>query len=126
MVRMKRALAYVRRCNRIANRFRRCLSKRSFEQHRCRLLNRASSIAEIDLLTRGLRSRKGSRSIIERQGEISRLGEAILTMQGEPPADLEKWMAEQAQALNPSKHFSPMKRLRICCAGSSLVAVAAS
>ena len=59
------------------------------------LLDEAQSIAEIDMLTRGLRSRKSSRAIVDRQAEVAKLGEAFLTMEGEAPADLEAWVAEK-------------------------------
>ncbi|MFO0925310.1 MAG: Tex-like N-terminal domain-containing protein [Pirellulales bacterium] len=61
------------------------------------LIQEASTIAEIDLLTRGLRSRKSSRSLVDKQAEIATLGQALLTMEGETPADLHEWIANHAK-----------------------------
>ena len=97
MVRMKRALTYVRRLQSHRESVQKQLeAEQLWSTGVAELVNQAGSIAEIDLLTRGLRSRRGSRAFIERQAEVSRLGELILTMQGEAPADLDAWIAEQA------------------------------
>ena len=61
------------------------------------LIQEASTIAEIDLLTRGLRSRKSSRSLVDKQAEVATLGQALLTMEGEAPADLHEWIANHVK-----------------------------
>ncbi len=61
------------------------------------IVREASTVAEIDLVTRGLRSKKSSRALVEKQSEVSRLGQAILTLEGEPPQDLVAWVAQEAK-----------------------------
>lgn len=60
------------------------------------LLSQSRSVAEIDLLTRGIRSRKGARALAEKQPEVSKIGQALLALQGAGPLDVEQWVGEQA------------------------------
>jgi transcriptional accessory protein Tex/SPT6 len=77
------------------------------------LLDEAASIAEIDGLTRNLRSRKSSRVLAEKDPRLAQLGQAILTMTGSAPSSIEQWVAEQAgiatedagKLLNDTKHW---------------------
>jgi uncharacterized protein len=60
------------------------------------LLTQARSVAEIDLLTRGIRSRKGARALAEKQPEVPKMGQALLALQGSGPLDVEQWVGQQA------------------------------
>jgi transcriptional accessory protein Tex/SPT6 len=60
-----------------------------------RLLARIETVAELDLLTRGLRSKKGSRAIASKTPRVLDAVEALLTYEGEPPADVEKWLSDK-------------------------------
>lgn len=60
------------------------------------LLTQARSVAEIDLLTRGIRSRKGARALAEKQPEVPKIGQALLALQGPGPLDVEQWVGQQA------------------------------
>jgi transcriptional accessory protein Tex/SPT6 len=60
------------------------------------LLSQARSVAEIDLLTRGIRSRKGARALAEKQPEVPRIGQALLALQGAGPLEVEQWVGQQA------------------------------
>jgi transcriptional accessory protein Tex/SPT6 len=60
------------------------------------LLIQARSVAEIDLLTRGIRSRKGARALAEKQPEVPKIGQALLALQGAGPLDVEQWVGQQA------------------------------
>ncbi len=59
------------------------------------LIEQTESIAELERLTRGMRSKKGSRSIANKYPRVAELGQALLTIQGEAPADLPAWVAEK-------------------------------
>ncbi len=59
-------------------------------------LDQAQSIAEIDGVTRNIRSRKSSRLLAQKNPKPAELGHAILTMTGSPPENLEQWAAQQA------------------------------
>jgi protein Tex len=59
------------------------------------LLDRCESVAEIDRLSRGMRSKKGSRSISTKYPRVAELGQALLTFQGDAPEDLPAWVAQQ-------------------------------
>ncbi len=59
-------------------------------------LDQAQSIAEIDGVTRNIRSRKSSRLLAQKNPKPAELGQAILTMTGSPPENLEQWAAQQA------------------------------
>ena len=60
------------------------------------VVNQASSIAEIDTTIRHIRARKNARSIAEKCPAAQLIGQAILTMQSEPPADFQAWVAQTA------------------------------
>ncbi len=55
----------------------------------------AESVAEVDGLTRNIRSRKSSRILAEKDPRLAQLGQAILTLTGEAPADMVAWIGEQ-------------------------------
>jgi protein Tex len=59
------------------------------------LIEHTESIAELERLTRGMRSKKGSRSIANKYPRVAELGQALLTLQGEAPTDLPAWVAEK-------------------------------
>ena len=60
------------------------------------IVQNASSIAQIDTTMRHIRSRKNAKSIAEQYPAAVVVGQAILTMQGEAPADLSAWVAQTA------------------------------
>ncbi|MFN7840482.1 MAG: S1 RNA-binding domain-containing protein [Pirellula sp.] len=60
------------------------------------IVQNASSIAQIDTTMRHIRSRKNAKSIAEQYPAAVVVGQAILTMQGEAPADLPAWVAQTA------------------------------
>ncbi len=60
-----------------------------------KLIDNAESIAEIDGLTRNIRSRKSSRILAEKDPKLAKLGQAILTMTGSAPEDLLAWVASE-------------------------------
>jgi transcriptional accessory protein Tex/SPT6 len=60
------------------------------------LVDEAQSIAEVDAITRNLRSRKSSRVLSQKDPRLSMLGQAILTMSGPAPTDLVAWVTQQA------------------------------
>lgn len=60
-----------------------------------KLIDNSQSIAEIDGLTRNIRSRKSSRILAEKDPKLAKLGQAILTMTGSAPEDLLAWVATE-------------------------------
>lgn len=60
------------------------------------IVQNASSIAQIDTTMRHIRSRKNAKSIAEQYPAAVVVGQAILTLQGEAPADLSAWVAQTA------------------------------
>ncbi|MFN7878286.1 MAG: S1 RNA-binding domain-containing protein [Pirellula sp.] len=60
------------------------------------IVQNASSIAQIDTTMRHIRSRKNAKSIAEQFPAAVVVGQAILTLQGEAPADLSAWVAQTA------------------------------
>jgi protein Tex len=76
-------------------------------------LDQAQSIAEIDGVTRNIRSRKSSRLLAQKNPKPAELGQAILTLTGPPPESLEHWAAQQAgidvadagKLLHETKHW---------------------
>lgn len=60
-----------------------------------KLIDNSQSIAEIDGLTRNIRSRKSSRILAEKDPKLAKLGQAILTMTDSAPEDLLAWVATE-------------------------------
>jgi len=60
-----------------------------------KLIDNSKSIAEIDGLTRNIRSRKSSRVLAERDPKLAKVGQAILTMTGTGPEDLLAWIVAE-------------------------------
>jgi uncharacterized protein len=60
------------------------------------IVQNASSIAQIDTTMRHIRSRKNAKSIAEQYPAAVVVGQAILTLQGDAPADLSAWVAQTA------------------------------
>ncbi len=60
-----------------------------------KLIDNSQSVAEIDGLTRNIRSRKSSRILAEKDPKLAKLGQAILTMTGSAPEDLLAWVATE-------------------------------
>ena len=60
------------------------------------VVNQASSIAQIDTTLRHARARKNAKSIAEKCPAAQVLGQTILTMQGDTPADVPAWVCQVA------------------------------
>ncbi|MFY7877358.1 MAG: Tex-like N-terminal domain-containing protein, partial [Pirellula sp.] len=60
------------------------------------VVSQANTISQVDTVTRHLRARRNSRSIVEACPQVEAVGQAILTMQGDAPKDLVAWTAEIA------------------------------
>ena len=60
------------------------------------VISQANTISQVDTVIRHLRARRNSRSIAEKCPQVESVGQAILTMQGDPPKDLLAWVAETA------------------------------
>ena len=60
------------------------------------VISQANTISQVDTVIRHLRARRNSRSIAEKCPQVESVGQAILTMQGDPPKDLLAWVAEIA------------------------------
>lgn len=60
------------------------------------VVSQANTISQVDTVTRHLRARRNSRSIVEACPQVEAVGQAILTMQGDAPKDLVAWTAEVA------------------------------
>lgn len=60
------------------------------------VVNQASSIAQIDTTLRHARARKNAKSIAEKCPAAQVLGQTILTMQGDTPADIPAWVCQVA------------------------------
>lgn len=60
------------------------------------VVNKANSIAEIDTTVRHIRARKNAKSIAEKCPAAQIVGQAILTMQSEAPADFKAWVSQTA------------------------------
>lgn len=60
------------------------------------VIDNANSIAEIDTTVRHIRARKNAKSIAEKCPAAQVVGQAILTMQSEPPTDFKAWVAQTA------------------------------
>lgn len=60
------------------------------------VISQANTISQVDTVIRHLRARRNSRSIAEKCPQVESVGQAILTMQGDPPKDLLAWVAEMA------------------------------
>ncbi len=60
------------------------------------IVQNATSIAQIDTTMRHIRSRKNAKSIAEQCPAAMVVGQAILTLQGDAPADLHAWVAQTA------------------------------
>lgn len=60
------------------------------------VVSQANTISQVDTVTRHLRARRNSRSIVETCPQVEAVGQAILTMQGDAPKDLVAWTAEIA------------------------------
>lgn len=58
------------------------------------VIMQSNTISQVDTIVRHLRSRKNSKSIVERCPQVESVGQAILTMQGDAPKDLNAWVAE--------------------------------
>jgi transcriptional accessory protein Tex/SPT6 len=56
-----------------------------------------NTISQVDTVIRHLRTRRNSKSIADKCPQVEAIGQAILTLQGEPPKDLAAWVAEQTQ-----------------------------
>lgn len=59
------------------------------------VVDAAQTIAEVDGLTRNIRSRKSSRILAQKDPRLAQLGQAILTMSDKAPSDLVAWVGEQ-------------------------------
>lgn len=94
---LKRALSYSELLREHKERIEQTLQR---EQHWnetvANVVSQANTISQVDTVTRHLRARRNSRSISEKCPQVEAVGQAILTMQGEPPADLNAWVAEVA------------------------------
>ena len=60
------------------------------------VVSQANTISQVDTVTRHLRARRNSKSIVEACPQVEAVGQAILTMQGDAPKDLVAWTAEIA------------------------------
>ena len=60
------------------------------------VISQANTISQVDTVIRHLRARRNSRSIAEKCPQVELVGQAILTMQGDPPKDILAWVAETA------------------------------
>ncbi len=77
------------------------------------VVDEAQSIAEVDGLTRNIRSRKSSRILSAKDPRLAQLGQSILTMNDTAPSDLNTWVSEQfkisideaKQLLNDTMHW---------------------
>ncbi len=77
------------------------------------VVDSAQSIAEVDGLTRNIRSRKSTRILAAKNPRLAELGQAILTMTDAAPADLVAWVGEKfaisseeaKQLLDDTKHW---------------------
>ncbi len=56
----------------------------------------ANTISQVDAVTRHLRAKRNSRSIIEKCPQVEAVGQAILTLQNEAPKDMMAWVSEVA------------------------------
>ena len=54
----------------------------------------AQCIAEVDGLTRNIRSKKNSRFLSAKEPRLEELGQAILTMSDPAPTDMTAWVSE--------------------------------
>ncbi len=76
------------------------------------ILDRANSIAALDRLTRGVRSKKGAKSVAQKSPLAAEIGQAILTMQGQDaPSDINQWIAEK-WFVNPEEADSLLQQAR--------------
>ncbi|MEQ1824292.1 MAG: Tex-like N-terminal domain-containing protein, partial [Pirellula sp.] len=59
------------------------------------VIGQCNTISQVDTVIRHLRARRNSRAISDKCPQVEIVGQAILTMQGDPPKDLVAWVVEQ-------------------------------
>jgi protein Tex len=60
------------------------------------VVSQSNTISQVDTVTRQLRARRNSRSVVEACPQVEIIGQAILTLQGDAPKDMIAWTAETA------------------------------
>ena len=58
-------------------------------------IDQADSVAMVDVLSRASKSKRGSRQLAEKMPLAANAAEAILTFEGQPPADVDQWLFEK-------------------------------